>query len=364
MRRLGICESLMAFFENYLAPRSARVAVDGAESFEFVLQSMVFQGTLLGPSIWNIFFADVHAPAKKNGAKERRFADDLSISKQYAATVDNEEVRADLRRSQADIHAWGRSNRVAFDPRKEEFAVLAARGGDAQTFRLLGPVLDEKLLMHECIDKLYRKAKQKARALLRCRRFFSIEDMLVLFTAHVRSLVEWCNGAIYNAAPSKLARLDSVQTFFLRYLELDERHAFLDFNLAPLRLRRDIGMLGVLWKISHGRANPDLEALFPMAPSSVVPRHDTRAARRRHSLQMINRCDGSQLSQLQRSLFGLVKVWNALPENFVYTHTVSSMQSKLTRASKNACLDGASGWQDMYSTASLPFTLLLRYCGE
>ena len=340
------------------------MAVDGAVSFEFILQNIVFQGTVLGPSLWNIFFADVHAPAEKKGAKERRFADDLSISKQYAATVDNEEVRADLRRSQADIHAWGRSNRVAFDPRKEEFAVLAARGGDAQTFRLLGPVLDEKLLMHECIDKLYRKAKQKARALLRCRRFFSIEDMLVLFTAHVRSLVEWCNGAIYHAAPSKLARLDSVQTSFLRHLELDERHAFLDFNLAPLRLRRDIGMLGVLWKISHGRAHPDLEALFPMAPSSVVPRHDTRAARRRHSLQMINRCDGSQLIQLQRSLFGLVKVWNALPENFVYTQTVSSMQSKLTRASKNACLDGASGWQDMYSTASLPFTLLLRYCGE
>ena len=124
--------------------------------------------------------------------------------------------------------------------------MLAARGGDAQTFRLLGPVLDEKLLMHECIDKLYRKAKQKARALLRCRRFFSIKDMLVLFTAHVRSLVEWCNGAIYHAAPSKLARLDSVQTSFLQHLELDERHAFLDFNLAPLRLRRDIGMLGVL----------------------------------------------------------------------------------------------------------------------
>ena len=38
MRRLCICESLMAFFENYLAPKSARVAVDGAISFEFMLQ--------------------------------------------------------------------------------------------------------------------------------------------------------------------------------------------------------------------------------------------------------------------------------------------------------------------------------------
>ena len=50
------------------------------------------------------------------------------------------------------MHAWGRSNRVSFDPRKEEVAMLAARGGDAQTFRLLGPVLDEQLLMHVCIE--------------------------------------------------------------------------------------------------------------------------------------------------------------------------------------------------------------------
>ena len=48
MRRLGICESLMAFFENYLAPRSARVAVDGAVSFEFILQNMVSKVRCLG----------------------------------------------------------------------------------------------------------------------------------------------------------------------------------------------------------------------------------------------------------------------------------------------------------------------------
>ena len=51
MRRLGICETLMAFFEDYLAPRSARVAVDGAESFAFVLLNMVFQGTVRGPTL-------------------------------------------------------------------------------------------------------------------------------------------------------------------------------------------------------------------------------------------------------------------------------------------------------------------------
>ena len=117
--RLGICDKLMSFFENYLAPRTAQVAVDGEVSSIFTFSNMVFQGTVLGPNLWNIFFADVHAPAERNGAKARRFADDLSISKMFHRSIANEEILCDLRQSQADIHEWGKQNRVSFDPLKD-----------------------------------------------------------------------------------------------------------------------------------------------------------------------------------------------------------------------------------------------------
>ena len=83
---------------------------------EVVLQNMVFQGTVLGPSLWNVYFADVHVPAEKNGARERRFADDLSASKAFSRTVSNEDVISDLQKTQSDIHVWGANNRVTFDP--------------------------------------------------------------------------------------------------------------------------------------------------------------------------------------------------------------------------------------------------------
>ena len=194
-------KKIIIFFEYYLAPRSARVAVDGEVSDIFILQNMVFQRTIFGPSLWNIFFADVHEPTQRNGATERRFADDLSISKEFVRNTSNEDIISDMRQSQSDIHEWGRRNRVSFDPPKESFAILATSDGDAEPFRLLGPTLDEKLLMHECIDKLYRKAKPKARALLRCRRFYSIGDMILLLKAPVRSQIDWCDCAILHAAP-------------------------------------------------------------------------------------------------------------------------------------------------------------------
>ena len=214
--------------------------------------------------------------------------------------------------------------------------------------------------MHACIDKIYRKAKAKSRALLRCRRFFSTLDMLVLFKAHVRSQVEWVYGAIYHAVPTKLAWLDAIQSSFLRHLDLSEDFAFSRYNLAPWKLRRDIGMLGVLWKISHGKAHSDMCSLFPLCARSANVR--TRRDHRRHSRQFVDFCDGTQLSQFSRSLFGLVKVWNFLPAEFVDCKSVEIFQRKLTQAAKTACQDGIECWQRMYSVDSAPFRLILRYC--
>ena len=162
-------------------------------------------------------------------------------------------------------------------------------------FRLLGPIIDEKLLMHGCIDKLYRKAKPKARVLLRCRRYYSIGDMPLPFKSHVRIQIECCNGAIYHASPSQLTWLDTIQTSFLRHLELEERQAFLDHNVAPMSLRRDIRLLGVLWKVGHGKTHPDFEDLFPNVHWRTTHGHDTRIERRRHDLQLFDPCDVSQL---------------------------------------------------------------------
>ena len=137
---------------------------------------------------------------------------------------------------------------------------------------------------------------------------------------------------------------------------------YFDFNLVSLKFRRAIGMLGVLIKIYRGTAHEDFNMLFPKAPSVPTHEHNTRATYRRHDLQLVDYCNGTQLSQFQRSLFGRVKVWNALPASFVHAKNVSTFQSMLTRASKQACSADHIGLQIMLATSSLPHTLLVRYC--
>ena len=107
LRQLGVNDVFVDLLESYLRPRSAKVAVNGADSHEFELQNMLYQGTVLGPNLWNVFFADVHGPAEATGCKERKFADDLNAFKNFARNVSNDEILADLGLCQSSVHEWG-----------------------------------------------------------------------------------------------------------------------------------------------------------------------------------------------------------------------------------------------------------------
>ena len=53
------------------------MVVGGTFSNEFDLINQVFQGTVLGPMLWNLFFEDAALPIRRSGFKEIVFADDL-----------------------------------------------------------------------------------------------------------------------------------------------------------------------------------------------------------------------------------------------------------------------------------------------
>ena len=47
---------LVDLLYDYLAPRKAVVSVQGADSDPITIVDEVFQGTVLGPCLWNVFF--------------------------------------------------------------------------------------------------------------------------------------------------------------------------------------------------------------------------------------------------------------------------------------------------------------------
>ena len=344
LRQHGISDSMFRFLYSYLAPRNANVVVQGCESATFTIEDEVFQGTVLGPPLWNVFFREIDDTIQRCLFRLAKFADDLTAYRNYNSSVSNIQILDELKDCQAACHQWGASRRVTFDASKEHFCILHKLQCSGETFRLLGVLVDPKLTMEDEIRRIRKKARPKIIAILNTRRFYDTGGLIQQYKAHVLCLLEQSCVSIYHASQTHLEVLNRLQRSFICELGLTDETAFLQYKLAPLELRRDIAALGLLHKIQLGEAHSDFDGLFPKA-IETYPTH-TRHGARRHGRQF-SEISGSSY-YFNQSLFGLTKVYNVLPEYAVSCQTVASFQTALTKDAKFACQAGKREWMSMY----------------
>ena len=158
----------------------------------------------------------------------------------------------------------------------------------------------------------------------------------------------WTHCRLSHCSATVLRPMDDLQRSFLRRVGLTEEVAFLHYNLAPLSLRRDIGMLGFIHRAVLGVASPLICSLFPAA-IVVDTEARTRLQQRRHPRQLLERCDGSHCDYMKNSVFGLVGVYNRLPTGLVTHETVSSFQRSLTDVAREACRAQKVSWHSVFS---------------
>ena len=339
----GVPSAWLSFLNSYLLPREGRVTVEGAMSQAMHLSDMVFQGTVLGPCLWNAFFHDVVDAVAVGGQVARLFADDLSVSTSCASHVSDTVLLEELREAQSRAHTWGVLDQVSFDASKEHLHIIHPTQGMQGTFRKLGTVLDCRLAFDACVDAVLARVRPKAQALLKIRHLYSVNSMLHQFRAHILCHLEYSQGALINASPAQLGRLDTFQANFLRVLGVSVGEAFVRYNLAPPCIRRAIGILGFLHKRVHGPCHPGVRAALPMA---LDPSHAW------HNLQM-----QSCLSSVRafpklffRSLHGYVLIYNRLPQEFVEVTSVKDFQGILNKIAKCRAEVGDTSWMSAYQS--------------
>ena len=266
----GLHPVLIQFLTSWVQARIAYVIVHGQKSNPIILMDMVFQGTVLGPILWNVFYADARRPVVKKHFTETIFADDLNCFKNYARSIGEDYIFKEMKLCQTEVHRWGKANRVQFDPAKEHFFVLDARGHGNGHFEILGALFDTKLSMFKEICKLASETSKKMRSLLRVKKFYSIPALMRLYKAHVLPYAERSTPAIFHSHPNCLLMLDRIQNDFFEELQVSQRDALLNFNLAPLSVRRSMSMLVVLHRTQLGIAPPMLNAFFLMRRARCI----------------------------------------------------------------------------------------------
>ena len=74
---------------------------------------------------------------------------------------------------------------------------------------------------------------------------------------------------MYHATRSVLKKLDKCQDVFLREISLTPEEALVDHNLAPLTMRRDVAILGLIHRAAIGRGPPQLREMLRRRKGSL-----------------------------------------------------------------------------------------------
>ena len=333
LKHKGLHPDIVAVLGSWLRQRRAIVVTGGAGSKEMTLSNMVFQGTVTGPDLWNTFFEDARRAINECFYEEVVFADDLNAFRVFPSGTENRAIDYNMKTCQGELHSWGASNQVTFDSSKESRHVLSATDPMGNGFRMLGVSFDEELTMASAVSEIVSAAGWKLKTLLRTRRYYKDSDLIVLYKAHLLSFLEYRTPAIYHDTCAVLSRLDAVQSKFLKDIGVDEVTAIFRFHLAPLSVRRDIAMLGLIHRTVLGKGPALFAQHFKCRGSRSV--HDPRI--------------DSKALLVHRSAFGLVAIYNMLPPSVVETRSVSLFQLNLQSLVCKAAQTGHPKWQDMLS---------------
>jgi hypothetical protein len=358
LRAKKLRPEILEVLKSWLRQRSAQVVVGGSQSDRFDMSNMVYQGTVLGPILWNVFYEDARKAIGERWFTEVVYADDLNAYREYSGTTENGSIMEVMGHCQEDLHSWGRANQVEFDPAKESMHILSASCPEGPSFKLLGVTFDCGLQMIDTVNLAVTEAGWKLKTLLRTSRFYTDAELVLLYKSHLLASLEYKTSAVYHARREVLVRLDNVQQRFLRDAGVDELTALCQFSLAPLSTRRDIAMLGMIHRTVIGKGPPHLKDHFRLADAAAT------SEQRYHCRHLTDPRGDWPGRAVVRSALGLVAVYNLLPGEIARCSSVASFQSALQALVRSRAEEGVADWQATLSPrtplASHPLLLAPR----
>ena len=130
-------------------------------------------------------------------------------------------------------------------------------------------------------------------------------------------------------------RLDAVQTRFLKDIGVDSVTSLISFHLAPLSVRRDIAMLGLIHRTALGTGPPQFSKFFSRESQQSTALLDPRKT-----------CNAPLI---RRSALGLVSIYNMLPPKTIAQKSVSAFQKSLQSIVIKYAESGCPVWLNLLS---------------
>jgi hypothetical protein len=326
LEKMGITNTALNWFKNYLSGRSQKVDINGVFSDPLDLDISVIQGSILGPILFLCYINDFWMATTLFSVL---FADDttgLGKGKNLG------ELTAYVNTELQKISNWFRANKMAVNAAKTKFIIFRTRGkiinpedchlvfnnneigqpedpsliheierihndGPTKSFKLLGILFDEYLSFDAHITHLCAKISKSLFCINRIKNFVNQDTRKTLYCAMVHSHLVYCIN-VYGCANStslnklRLKQKEAIRIIanagfrdhtaplfaqlkilpldeLIRYNKLKFMHSF-THNLLPLSFHH-------MWALNRER-NPD--RILRNADQLYVPPHNYATLKR------------------------------------------------------------------------------------
>lgn len=334
--QLGIRGGLLNWFRSYLSNRQQRVLIEGQRSTWRDIFSGVPQGSVLGPLLFLLYINDLGLNINLN---MRLFADDAThahASKNL--TLDQLAIQRDINQ----LNLWGIKWAVTYCEIKTEYMIASRKNNpthlhldindvvirQVKIHKHLGFTLNDKMTWHEHITNIITKANRRLGILKKLKYKCDRQTLLKLYTAYVRSIMEY-GDVVWDNIPAELSdRLEYIQVDALRCItgitiSVTRKNLYTETGIQPLSKRRKIHRLIMFYKILNNLAPNYLKDLIP-ATTNQRHQHQTR-----DNLLTPFRC---RTESFQKSFFPTTtREWNLLNESVKNSPTLSTFKSALLR---------------------------------
>ena len=303
---------------SYLTERTQRVKILDTFSGWLETKKGVPQGSVLGPSLFNIFINDIYGFINK--ASLFNYADDNTL----AFTSSNlDEIKTVLTNETQTAIEWFKLNMMEANPDKFQVMLLSKKETNSSfhldvngstligesNVKLLGITIDSQMKFVNHTNILCSKAARQLNAVCRLKTFLDTESRLSVVRSFVTSNFSYCPVIWHFSGAAANGKMERILRRALRIISLDSvlTHESLltKYDLCPLKTYRERCFALEVFKIKNSLAPKYLEDLIKIRNVS----HNTR---QKYSLS---------LPMVKTTNYGLhsfkyysTKIWNSLPD--------------------------------------------------
>ena len=210
---------------SFLSKTRFCVVLDGKSSQEYPVNTVVTQGSILGPTLFLLYINDLSDDVICDIAI---YADDTTLYSKCDLASDlwqQLELASELESDLRDTLDWGRkwlvhfnagkTQLVSFDRSNNTGAIDVKMDGfvleEKSSFKMMGLTFSSKFEWGSCIISFAKTASKKIGTLIRSMKFLSPEVPLYLYKSTIRPCMEYCCHVWAGAPSCYLELLDKLQ---------------------------------------------------------------------------------------------------------------------------------------------------------